>query len=116
MNEVIIYHNPRCSKSRQALALIKEKGLHLKVIEYLKTPLTLAQLQRIIRQLKCSPREIIRNNEPAYKSNQLQDLNLSDTKLLQAIVDYPILLQRPIVIYKEKAVIGRPPENVLDIL
>jgi len=116
MNKVIIYHNLKCSKSRQTLALIQKKGLQPIIIDYLQTPPKLGELKQILKQLKCRPREIIRPNEPAYQANHLENPNISDDKLLQAIVNDPILLQRPIVIHKGKAVIGRPPENVLEIL
>ena len=112
---ITIYHNPRCSKSRQTLELIKNKHEPI-VIEYLKTPPNKDQLQQLLKLLSCSVRDIIRKTESEYKENNIADINLSDDELLDSIVKYPKLLQRPIVINKDKAVIGRPPENVLSII
>ena len=111
-----IYHNPRCSKSRQTLALIEEKGLVHEVVLYLDTPLSAKALSIIIGKLGVTPRDIIRKGEDAYKSQGLADNNLSDATLIQAMVEHPKLIERPIVIKGKKAIIGRPPENVLGLL
>ena len=110
-----IYHNPRCSKSRQTLELLRERGVEASVVEYLKTPLNTAQLTRVIQQLGCGAHAVVRAKEALY-----QELGLSPTSsepaIIQAIVEHPSLLERPIVVVGEKAAIGRPPENVLSIL
>ena len=116
MPEVIIYHNPRCQTSRKTLELIRRKGIQPKIIEYLKAPPTLKELNDILKRLKVSPREIIRTKEEAYKKLKLSNPSLSDNALLQAIVKHPVLIQRPIVLSGAKAVLGRPPENVEKIL
>lgn len=113
---IIIYHNPRCSKSRETLALLQSRKISPTVIEYLQQPPTKTQLKNILKLLKLSPREIMRTNEPEYKSLKLDDNKLTQDQLLQAIIDCPKLLQRPIVLANGKAVIGRPPENILEIL
>ena len=111
-----IYHNPRCSKSRETLSLIQSKGIDPSIILYLETPPSKAELKSILSKLGLKVREIIRTGEEAYKNLSLKDDSLSDDQLLDAIVDYPKLLQRPIVVEGERAIIGRPPENVLDLL
>lgn len=116
MNQPIIYHNPRCSKSRQTLMLLQEHGFTPTVIEYLKTPPDADKLKHILTKLKLSPRELLRNNESEYKINQLHRPELSDEAIIQAIIAHPILMQRPIVIFGDKAIIGRPPEKVLELL
>lgn len=116
MNQPIIYHNPRCSKSRQALKILQDHGLTPIIIEYLKTPPDVNDLKQILNKLNLSPRELLRNNEPEYKENQLDDNNLSDEEIVQAISKHPILMQRPIVILGNKAIIGRPPEKVNELL
>ena len=113
---VTIYHNPRCSKSRKTLALIQEKNANPVIIEYLTEKLTVSEIRHILELLDCNARNIIRSTEAAYKSLKLDDDSLSEQELINAIVDHPELLQRPIVSNKNTAVIGRPPENVLDIL
>lgn len=113
---VIIYHNPRCSKSRQTLQLLQERGVEPQVIEYLKSPPTVAELESLLAQLGLAPREIMRRKEAEYADNGLDDPNLSDRELLEAIARHPRLLERPIVSAGNRAAIGRPPENVLEIL
>jgi len=113
---VTIYHNPRCSKSRQTLALLEERGLTIKVIEYLKEPPTEAELDSILTKLGTEPRDVMRKKEPPYKDNNLQDETLSRGQLIAAIAADPILLERPIVVSGAKAAIGRPPESVLEII
>jgi len=114
--DVTIYHNARCSKSRQVLELLKGRGIEPEIIEYLKTPPTREELVQILRLLKLAPRDLLRSSEAAYRANGLDDPNLSPDQVLDALVKHPILLQRPIVVANGKAAIGRPPESVLDIL
>ena len=113
---VTIYHNPRCSKSRQTLQLLQENNVSPEVVEYLKTPLDKDQLTELISKLGISVRDIIRKSEQDYKDRALSNAELSDDALLNAIVEAPKLMQRPIVVNGNKAAIGRPPENVLEIL
>lgn len=110
-----IYHNPRCSKSRQTLALLQEKGLEPEIIEYLKTPPSPAELKEVLNKLNCKPQELIRKNEADYKTH-FKGKDLSDDEWIEAMIAYPKLIERPIVIHKNKAALGRPPEQVLDIL
>lgn len=113
---VTIYHNPRCSKSRQTLALLKEKGIEPEIIEYLKTPPSKVRLQEILKMLDMEPRDLMRTKESAYKEMGLDDQGLSREQLIAAMIEYPILIERPIVLANGKAAIGRPPESVLEIL
>ncbi len=114
--KVSIYHNPRCSKSRQTLELLQARNLQPRIIEYLKTPPSLEELHTLLELLDLEPRDIIRSGEAEYASAGLNDVNLDKTALFQAIIRYPKLLQRPIVVANGKAAIGRPPEKVLEIL
>tara|TARA_R110001606_G_scaffold361754_5_gene515010 strand:+ start:1952 stop:2302 length:351 start_codon:yes stop_codon:yes gene_type:complete len=116
MNELTIYHNPRCSKSRQTLALLEQQGVKPEVIEYLKTPPSVASLSEIIGQLGMSARQLLRRGETEYKALNLADESLSEQQLIQAMCEHPKLMERPIVIHNGKARIGRPPEAVLEIL
>jgi len=113
---VTIYHNPRCSKSRATLQLLKEKGIEPMIIEYLKTPPSTGQLDAILSKLGMEPRQLMRTKEPEYKETGLDDETLDRAALIQAMVDCPKLIERPIVLANDKAAIGRPPENVLEIL
>lgn len=113
---VTIYHNPRCSKSRQTLALLNEHGVDPEVILYLDKPPTIAKLKSLLHQLQLSPRELIRTGEKEYKELALNDPSLSSSELLVAMTTNPRLIERPIVVHNGKACIGRPPEKVLDIL
>ncbi len=113
---VTIYHNPRCTKSRQTLELLCKKGIEPKIIEYLKTPPSRAELKHILKLLGMAPRDLMRRGEPAYKEQGLGDPALSDEALIAAMVETPILMQRPIVLANGKAAIGRPPELVFEIL
>lgn len=116
MAEVTIYYNPRCGTCRKTLQLIKKKGIEPKMIEYLKTPPTATQLDRILKQLKMEPREIIRIKEKEYEQIKLGNPMLTSHELIQAMVKHPILIQRPIVLSKGKAALCRPPEKVEQIL
>ena len=111
---MILYHNPQCSKSRQTLVLLQEKGVEVSIIEYLKTPLTVAELEDVARKLGLEPREFMRHGEVEYEN--FVDENLTRQALFEAIVKYPHLLERPIAVTETKAAIGRPPENVLALL
>lgn len=113
---ITIYHNPRCSKSRQTLKLLQERGVDVDVVEYLKDPPDAAQLGHILELLGLEPRQLMRTGEAAYKDNNLGDENLDRDALIAAMVANPILIERPIVIAGGKARIGRPPESVLEIL
>ena len=113
---VTIHHNPRCSKSRQTLALLEERGVTPTVVEYLKTPPDAATLGDILAKLGCPPRQLMRVKEAVYRELGLGDENLSDADLIQAMVDNPILIERPIVLAGDRAALGRPPEAVLAIL
>jgi arsenate reductase (glutaredoxin) len=113
---ITIYHNPRCSKSRTACELIisiyNSANETIEIIEYLKQPLTVAQLKRLNAELGCTVREMLRDTEVDYQELRLSDVTLTDAQLYEALVAHPILLQRPIVVRNGRAVIGRPPENV----
>ncbi|HED15057.1 MAG TPA: arsenate reductase (glutaredoxin) [Gammaproteobacteria bacterium] len=110
-----LYHNPRCSKSRATLALLRERGLEPDIIEYLQTPPTITQLAGILDMLGKRPQELLRKGEVEYKE-RIQGRSLSDQELLALMVQYPRLIERPIVIHGHRAAVGRPPEAVLDIL
>lgn len=113
---VTMYHNPRCSKSRQTLELLRSKGIEPEIIEYLKTPPAADTLNEILAMLKIEPRDLMRKKETAYREAGLDDESLGRNDLIEAMVKHPILIERPIVIHNGKAAIGRPPESVLDIL
>ncbi|MDO6446180.1 arsenate reductase (glutaredoxin) [Colwellia sp. 1_MG-2023] len=108
-----IYHNPRCSKSRQTLALIEENNQDVTVVEYLKTPLTNDDIKGLLQALSVSPINMMRTKEAEFKEQNLQ--NADDETLINAMVSTPKLIERPIVVKNNKAVIGRPPENVLTL-
>ncbi len=116
MSEVRIYHNPRCSKSRQTLALIEEKGIEPEIVLYLEDTPSAAELAALVAQLGITPRQLLRKGEDDYKANGLADDSLSDESILGLMNQFPKLIERPIVVAGDKAVLGRPPENVLDIL
>ncbi len=116
MAKPVIYHNPRCSKSRETLALLEAKGLAPKVVEYMKEPPSADELKAILKKLKMAPRDLMRKGEAVYKELRLDNEKLTDEKLIGAMVENPILIERPIVVMGAKARIGRPPESVLDIL
>ncbi len=117
MSEVIIYHNPRCSKSRATLALLEERGIQPQVIKYLENPPTVEQLAEIQRLLGLSSaRDLMRKKEAVYKELGLDNPDLGEEQLLAAMHDNPKLIERPIVLANGKAAIGRPPESVLEIL
>ncbi len=113
---VKIYHNPRCTKSRQTLQLLKDRGIEPEVIEYLKTPPNADELADILDKLGIEPRALMRKQEAEYKANGLDNSALDKQSLINGMVNHPILIERPIVLANGKAAIGRPPENVLGIL
>jgi arsenate reductase len=113
---VTIYHNPRCTKSRQTLALLEKRGIKPKIVEYLVTPPTEAELKRLLKLLGISPRELLRTKEEEYKQAKLDRPDFTDAEIIRAIVKYPRLMERPIVVVGNKAALGRPPENVLKII
>jgi arsenate reductase len=114
--KVTIYHNPRCSKSRQTLALLESRNVAPTVVEYLNDPPAAAELRRILGLLKMEPRDLMRRQEEPYKKLKLDDPKLTDSALIKAMVENPVLIERPIVVADGKAAIGRPPEAVLKIL
>ncbi len=111
-----IYYNPRCSKSRQTMQLIESKGVTADVVEYLKQPPSVEELSGILDLLGLEPRELMRTQEQPYKDNKLDNADLSREELIEAMVANPILIERPIVVHNNTAIIGRPPEKVLEIL
>ena len=113
---VTIYHNPRCSKSRQALEILEQEGIEPTVIQYLVTPPDAATLNQLLQQLGLEPRELMRKGEAEYTDLQLDNPALTREQLVAAMVQHPRLIERPIIVANGKVVIGRPPEKVLDIL
>ena len=111
---VTIYHNPRCSKSLETLRLIEEKGIKPNIIEYLKQPPTIKELRQLLLKLGVAAPALARKKDAADKGVELK--KLTDNEILKSISQYPSILQRPIIVVGEKAVLGRPPENVLSIL
>ncbi|MDX1810651.1 MAG: arsenate reductase (glutaredoxin) [Gammaproteobacteria bacterium] len=115
--KVQIYHNPRCSKSRNTLGLLEEHGISPEVVEYLKDTPSKSELKKILKLLGLKPRDLMRKGEDEYKAQNLADESLSDDALIDAMLETPKLIERPIVVVDgKKAVIGRPPENVLEII
>ena len=113
---ITIYHNPKCSKSRQTLELLVKQGIKPVINEYLKIPPTAEKIKEILIKLGYAPRDLMRKKENAYTEHNLGDPSLSDDDLIEFMVKHPILIERPIVLANEKAAIGRPPEQVLEIL
>lgn len=116
MTTAVILHNPRCSKSRATLDLLRDRGIEPEIVLYREAPPTPAQLDRILTLLGREPRELMRKGEPEYAELRLDDPNLGRDDLIAAMVAHPILIERPIVLANGKAAIGRPPEAVLAIL
>lgn len=110
-----IYHNPRCSKSRQGVAILEEAGVTFDIVKYLDTPFNKEELSAIIAKLGISPLDLVRKNEAIWKSNY-KGKDLSDAEILEAMLSHPRLIERPIVVHGDKAVIGRPPENIKEII
>jgi len=111
-----IFHNPRCSKSRQTLAILSENGIDVDIIEYLKDVPSKEALRQIINILDIKPRDLLRKGEAVYKENDLRREDLTEDDLIQFMVDNPILIERPIVYDDKRAIIGRPPDNVLKLI
>jgi arsenate reductase len=111
-----IYHNPRCSKSRQTLALLREKGIEPEIVLYLETPLDSATLVDLLSKLGLSAAQLVRRSEQEFKDRNLGAPGTSDHQLIEAMAECPKLIERPIVVVGNKAVIGRPPENVLELI
>jgi arsenate reductase len=116
MTDLTLYHNPRCSKSRGALELLEARGLTPNVVRYLETPLNAAQIKALLGKLGISARQLLRSGEDEYKMLQLADESLSEAQLIDAIAQHPKLMERPILEVGAKAMIGRPPENILELL
>ncbi len=116
MAKVVIYHNPRCSKSRQTLQLLKDEGHAPQVVEYLSDPPDAATLQAVLKKLGLNASDLLRRKEPAYQDLKLADKLDDEKALVEAMAAHPILIERPIVVAGKKARIGRPPEQVLEIL
>lgn len=115
MSAVRIYHNPRCSKSRQALALLEEQGEAFEVINYIEHPLDNATISDLLVNLGLSARELMRKGEDTYKELNLGNPDLSEAQLVQALADYPRLIERPIVVKDNRAIVARPPEKLLEL-
>ena len=116
MKEFIIYHNPRCSKSRQALQLLRDAGIEPTIVEYLKTPLEKNVLKNISQLLGLRPKDFVRKIENDFKNNDLSRFLEDDEKIIEAMLSFPKIIERPIVVSGSKAVIGRPPENVQKLI
>ena len=116
MKEFTIYHNPRCSKSRQTLQILRDRGIEPSIVEYLKTPLQKDELKKISTSLGFRPKEFVIKNESDFKERNLVNHLEDDDKMIQAMAAYPKIIERPIVVLKDKAVIGRPPDNVLKLI
>ncbi len=116
MNKAFLLHNPRCSKSREALEILRNKNENFIVFLYLEEELEASFLEQILSKLSIRPRQLLRKGETAYKENNLNDENLSDKKIIELMIRFPKLIERPIFIKNKKAIIGRPPEKVLEII
>jgi arsenate reductase (glutaredoxin) len=115
MTNVTLYHNPRCSKSREALALLEARGIEPRIVEYLKTPLSAPELTSLVKQLGIRAEQLVRKGEEIYKS-RYAGRSLTEAEWIEAMTEHPILMERPIAVKGSKAVIGRPPENVTKLL
>ena len=115
MSEFTIYHNPRCSKSRQTLTLLQEAGIEPEIVLYLDSPPTATALKSLLKKLGVSPRELLRKGEAAFKELDLGRPDVSDREIIEAMVNHPKLIERPIVVRGGRAVLGRPPEKVREL-
>jgi len=113
---ITIYHNPRCSKSRQTLQLLNDNNVEPEIVLYLENTPSAVTITSLLKKLKYSARELMRSGDDAYKENNLGDQNLTEAQLIHAMTKFPKVIQRPIVVNGDKAVIGRPPESVLEII
>lgn len=116
MSSITIWHNPRCSKSRQTLQLIVDHGIRPKIVEYLKTPPSAEELSQALAKLGLEPRDLMRTKEAVYEELGLSDQEMSRADLIDAMVAHPVLIERPVVFRGKRAVLGRPPDNVLTLL
>lgn len=116
MTELTLYHNPRCSKSRGALELLEARGLAPTIVRYLETPPSAVELRDLLAKLGLTARQLLRTGEDEYKALGLDDASLSEDQLIAAMTQHPKLIERPILVAGSKAVVGRPPEKVLEIL
>jgi arsenate reductase len=116
MSNVTIWHNPRCSKSRQALRLLRDRGVEPRIVEYLKTPPSEAELTHALAELGMTPRQLMRKKEALYGELGLDDEALTEAELVEAMATHPKLIERPVAFSGGRAVIGRPPQNVLTLL
>ena len=116
MSDFIIYHNPRCSKSRQTLEILNEKDIDTEIVLYLENPPSAKEVASILQKLGLSSRDIIRKGEEEYKHLNIKDQSLTENELIALMSENPKLIERPIVVKNDKAIIGRPPENVLSLL
>jgi len=116
MTKALLFHNPRCSKSRQALNLLEQEKENFEVFMYLDEKLEKDFLKEIIQKLAINPRDLLRTGESAFKDNNLKDPNISDEEIINLMIEYPKLIERPIFIKGSRAIVGRPPENVLKIV
>ena len=112
----IIYHNSRCSKSRQALALLRENAIEPVIVEYLKEPITKPQLKELLKKLGLEPRELLRKSEKEFKDLQLSNKSLSDDAVIDCMIKHPKLIERPIIVRGDDAVVGRPAENIFNLM
>ena len=116
MSAYKIFHNPRCSKSRHALQILQDNNCDIEIINYLETDLNVSLIKDVLHKLSLKPRDILRTSEQDYKDKNLKEDNFSDDDLIDYMIKHPKLIERPIVIKGQKAVLGRPPENVLELL
>ena len=116
MSDIKIYHNPRCSKSREALKLIKDKGIEPEIIDYLKLIPSEDDIREILNKLNINPIELVRKGEQAYKDQTKSNKKLNDQEIIRMLHDFPKTIERPIIIKNKKAIIGRPPEKILDFI
>jgi len=115
MSKLTIMHNPRCSKSREALKILEENGVNAEIVKYLETPLTKEEIKELLKMLGINARDLMRTKEDIYKELHLKDVT-DEEKLIEAMAEHPRLIERPIVIKDDKAVIGRPPSKIVDFL
>ena len=116
MSNITIYHNPKCSKSRETLELITNKNLNPKIILYLEKKLSKQELRNLVSKLGISPRELLRKGESEYKENVLSNPDLGNEELIDLMIRFPQMIERPIVVKDNKAIIGRPPKNILKLI
>ena len=116
MSAYKIFHNTRCSKSRQALQILQDNNCDIEIINYLETDLNVSLIKDVLHKLSLKPRDILRTSEQDYKDNNLKEDNFSDDDLIDYMIKHPKLIERPIVIKEDRAVLGRPPENVLELI